>query len=287
MSNDLFDSSSTEPGDPLKAAADAAIHDVTELQGKLEKARKLQRLLGDLVRYRDNAWPLHIKAACDRECDFLKRLREQSHPAIAPIETLYRDAKVESENAIQELPGQIDCLAKAEGLLLDRLQSRHPRYLFQEDGFIEVRIDDNKRMARISTREVRLADIPADAGAITGTVKTEAERLFGRRFSGSRLLASLRAAYLAMVKTKKLRDGDPIPIREVFAQMAKKTKNYKKDEFLVDLSKLVNEGPAETKDYRFELQQTKDTTEGMLLLGPAGRGMINLLVFKKSNSSAS
>jgi hypothetical protein len=47
------------------------------------------------------------------------------------------------------------------------------------------------------------------------------------------------------------------------------------------------EGPAETNGYRFELQQTKDTKEGMLLLGEAGRGMVNLLIFKKTNTTES
>ena len=58
-------------------------------------------------------------------------------------------------------------------------------------------------------------------------------------------------------------------------------KNYKLDEFLIDLSHLTKHGPAETDGFRFELQQTKDTTEGMLLLGAAGQGMVNLLIFRK------
>ena len=89
------------------------------------------------------------------------------------------------------------------------------------------------------------------------------------------------------IRAKKAADGDPVPLREAFDLMTRKIssrKGYKSDEFLVDLSKLVLEGPGETKGYRFELQQTKDTKEGMLLLGEAGRGMVNLLSFKQANT---
>jgi hypothetical protein len=37
----------------------------------------------------------------------------------------------------------------------------------------------------------------------------------------------------------------------------------------------------------FDLQQTKDTREGMLLLGTAGTGMVKLIVFKKTNQTPS
>jgi hypothetical protein len=105
--------------------------------------------------------------------------------------------------------------------------------------------------------------------------------LFRLKFSGGRFLQELRAAYLAVLKGKKSHDGDPVPIREIYQSIARKNKTSKKDEFLVDLSTLVMKGPAETKGVRFELQQTKDTAEGVLLLGAAGRGMVNLLLFRK------
>lgn len=285
MEPNLFEPESEEPAsDPLRQALEDAAQSSLEFQEKLNLSKKLEKLLGDLVRFRDRSWLLHIKSACERELEFLKGLRFQSHPSIQVIEDLYRGAQSGAPGVVQALPGDLEHLSKEASLVLDFSRSRHPRYYFGEDGFIEVQVNDRRQTADVGTREGRLASMPADAGAIIQTVKNEEERLFGRNFSGSRFLQDLRTVYLTVVKEKKGLDGDPVPIREIYQLLVKKInscKNYRKDEFLVDLSTLVTKGPAETKGVRFELQQTKDTTEGLLLLGAAGRGMVNLLLFKK------
>ena len=82
MSIDIVDSPSTKPGERLQSAFEAAAQDIAEIQTRLEQARKLQRFLADLLRYRQSAWILHLKDACERESDFLEMLRERSHPAV-------------------------------------------------------------------------------------------------------------------------------------------------------------------------------------------------------------
>ena len=273
--------------DPLTAAAQAASQEAASLKTKLEEVKALHRFLAELISYRDKGWMLHLKALCDRERDRLKALREAGHPSVEPIEQLYREAQASAKRIPHTMPSDIERLATSGGLTIDR-KSRHPRYFFANDGFIEAKIDDQKLSATISTREGKIATMPADPQAVIGSISAESKRLFGRKFSGARFLGDVRKAYLAAVKTRKdARDGEPIPLREVYAEMAKKAKGYKRDEFLVDLSNLVEQGPAEISGYRFDLQQTKDTQEGILLLGAAGRGMVNLLVFKKSNSTPS
>jgi len=91
----------------------------------------------------------------------------------------------------------------------------------------------------------------------------------------------LRKHYLAILKKKKQADGDPVPLRHIARRMADNERHFRRDEFLIDLSRLVVNGPAEVDGMRFDLQQTKDTEQGMLLYGPAGRGMVNLLIFRK------
>jgi len=257
---------------------------VDALQQELSDIRKLERLLAQLVEYRDRSWLLHLKSACERESNLLKELRKQDHPAIPVVEALFRDAHSKASGVIQSIPAELERLSKVRGITLDFARSRHPKYLFAEDGFIEVIVNDKKQCAYIATREGKLTNLPADPEAIIDTVATEDKRLFGRRFNGKRFLHDLRAAYLVALKKQKAQDGYPVPIREVFDCMSGRTKaykNYKRDEFLVDLSYLTKHGPAETDGFRFELQQTKDTTEGMLLLGAAGQGMVNLLIFRK------
>lgn len=288
MEEDLFKKTTSEElADPLDVAARDATLSVNELQEKLVEAKRLSRILDDLAAFQKRSLPLHVKALCEKEKDFLKALREKDHPAIPAIEELYREMNARSIDAMRSIPGDLEKLAKSEGLAIDFSRSRHPKYCFESGGLIEVEVQDKKLEAKVGTREGFLAKIPADSVAIIDIVKQEKKRLFDRPFAGSRFLADLRSAYSLAIKAKKAADGDPVPLREVFDLMTRKIssrKGYKSDEFLVDLSKLVLEGPGEIKGDRFELQHTKDTKEGMLLLGGAGSGMVSLLIFKKSNN---
>jgi hypothetical protein len=291
MEEDLFKIPATEiPTDPLKVAAQGVTSTVNELQKQLVEAKRLKAFLDSLIDFKVRALPLHAKALYEKEKVFLNTLREKHHPAIMAIDEFYREINSICDDAIGEIPGNLEKLSKSEGLTLDYSRSRHPKYCFETGGLIEVEIQDKKLEAKVSTREGFLAKFPADSAAIIERVKQEKKRLFDRQFAGNLFLADLRSAYYMAIKSKKAATCDPIPLREVFnimSQEIKTRKGYKSDEFLVDLSRLVMEGPAETNGYRFELQQTKDTKEGMLLLGEAGRGMVNLLIFKKTNTTES
>lgn len=286
MSDDLFHQQepSEENADFLAAAVKAVSDESAALKGQLDESKALQKFLEELINYRDKNWSIHLKVLCDKELERLNKLRKASHSSAPVIDDLHSAAKQLAKRMPTMIPFEIERLAKMTGLAID-MRSRHPRYFFGTDGFLEVRIDDQKLTATVSTREGKLATLPADPGAILEAVNGESKRLFDRKFNGTRFLADVRKAYLAAIKTRKdAHEGEPIPIREIYNLMAEKEKGYKRDEFLIDLSTLVEQGPAETSGFRFDLQQTKDTQEGVLLLGAAGRGMVNLLVFKKSNT---
>ena len=286
MTDELI-SQADKRADPLNAAVEHAAKEAAEQKTRLDELKGVARFLDELRSNRDKGWVLHIKAQCEKDTELLRGLRETGHPCIQLVEDLYKDAKKQASKVITMIPSSIERLGKERQIEIDR-KSRNPRYFFGRDGFIEAKVDEQKLTATVSTREGRLATMAADPAAILDVVEVENRRLFGRKFSGTKFLADLRRAYRAAVKGRKdARDGDPIPLREIYGEMAKKAKGYKRDEFLVDLSTLVEEGPAETAGERFDLQQTKDTKEGLLLLGAAGRGMVNLLVFKKSNKASS
>ena len=73
-----------------------------------------------------------------------------------------------------------------------------------------------------------------------------------------------------------------MPLRTIARKLASNDSKFRRDEFLIDLSKLAVEGPAVVSGRRFEFQQTSDANQGMLLYGPASRGMVNLLIFTKT-----
>jgi hypothetical protein len=285
MTDELFSQADEKP-DLLNVAADHAAKEVEEHKARFDELKAVARFLDKLRSNRDKGWVLHIQAQCEKEADLLRQLRESEHSCIQLVVDLYKEAKKQASKVVTMIPSTIEHLSKERQIEIGR-KSMHPRYFFGHEGFIEAKVDDQKLSATVSTREGRLATLPADPAAILDVVGAEKKRLFERKYTGSKFLADLRRAYRAAVKGRKdARDGDPIPLREIYGQMAKKTKGYKRDEFLVDLSRLVEEGPAETSGERFDLQQTKDTQEGLLLLGAAGRGMVNLLVFKKSTKAS-
>ena len=117
MEKDLFKKPALEEStDPIAVAACNATNTVNELQEQLTEAKRLKGLLDSLTAFKERSLPLHVKALCEKEKDFLKALREKHHPAISPIEELYREMNTRSGNAIREI-GQMH-LVGAQALSL-------------------------------------------------------------------------------------------------------------------------------------------------------------------------
>lgn len=264
----------------LNKAADDARAQASRLKVEFDAATKADQIWSNVLRWTEAKWWFHVRALFDREVDFFDKLREAGHESTPALEIFLRLATEQTENLILSLPRDIELMAEQHHLPLARNLSRHPRYQFRE-GFITVDIDEAKRVARIRDYEEKLAEIPPDIGALAEILTREDKRLFGRSFNGGQFLEKLRRQYLAILKKAKMTDGDPVPLRHIARRLSENERNFRRDEFVVDLSRLAVEGPAQTGEFRFELQQTKDTEQGMLLFGPAGRGMVGLLIFRK------
>lgn len=268
------------PPDPIKQCAEAAQEKAKQLKQQADDAAKAAGIWSRLLECRDQGLWFCLRTLIEDERVFFHRLRESADPVVESLEKLYKEAKEQTEDLLLSLPRDIEKLAEREGLALDR-SSRHPKYTLKE-GFITLQIDEAKRVAKISNYEVKITEVPADIGLIGEVLKSEEKRLFARKFDGAKFLQKLRATYVAILKKEKRPDGDPVPLRTITRKLASNDKGFRRDEFLIDLSKLAMEGPAEVSGFRFELQQTKDANQGMLLYGPAGRGMVNLLIFNKN-----
>ena len=129
--------------------------------------------------------------------------------------------------------------------------------------------------------EGKLAEFPADVGAAWEMFQKHDTRIFARKFNGKQFLKKLRRHYLAIIKQEKVKDGSPVPIRHITRRLGKNEKGFRTDEFVVDLWYLVDNGPLEIDGVRLDLQQTKDTRQGILLPGSAGRGYIGFIVFRR------
>ena len=249
-------------------------------KARAEEGAKEVSIWKDLVSYQSKQWWFHLRALFEREAKFFARWRESGAPLIGELEDRFREAKTHTDELLHELPRNIESMAQQRGMPLDHSRSAHPKYQFRE-GFLTLEIDGSKRIARLKDREGLVVDIPPDIDAIAQLVKHHDDRLFGRKFDGKKFLGRLRSSYLALIKKGNNQDGDPIPLRQVAKHLIDKERTYRRDEFLIDLSRLAEDGPATIDGYSFEFQQTKDTEQGFLLHGRAGRGMVNLLIFKK------
>ena len=135
--------------------------------------------------------------------------------------------------------------------------------------------------------------MPADAGAIIEAVADERRRLFERGMPGAKFLAAVYKSYQQLLKKEGARAGDSVALRHIYARMVDNRKDskaprYQADEFLIDLSTLAEHGPGEIEGMGFTLQQTKDIHEGILFIGPAGKGgMVSLIRFHPKGQSES
>lgn len=252
---------------------------VKSLQAEADAIARVQKIWADLYSFLHKEWPLHVLDLMDRETTLLKKLRAENHPAIPTLEEIYQAAKDQAATVRRRFPAYLEEACNANNLSIDH-ESRHPRYSF-ERGFFKLEVDDRGGMARLSDHEGQLGEFPADIGAIIEIVQREHHRIFGRPFEGDKFLKKLRRQYLAVVKKVGQTDGASVPIRHITHRLGKNEKGFRTDEFLIDLSRLVEKGPIEIDGRRLDLQQTKDTNQGMLLLGAAGRGYIGFVIFKE------
>jgi hypothetical protein len=250
------------------------------LQAQADEAASIQKLCQNVTSYLRRGWTLHLLDAIDKQDSLIKKMKADNHPTISFLEEIYQIAKDQvAQIKPYRFPAELEGGCRAANLPLDR-DSAHPNYKF-ENGFFQIRIDDHKKTARLSDYELpKLCEVPADVGAIIEAVQREQKRVFGRKFDAKVFLKKLRKQYLEVIKKQKLTDGSSIPIRDITRRLGKNEKGFRTDEFLIDLSRLVEQNFTEIEGRKFEFTQTKDTTQG-LLLHIENKRYIGSILFKK------
>jgi len=270
--------------DQLRALLIEEIHKVEEkakiIEREADEAVRTLKAWKDLNRYIELGWPFHIVEMLSREGKIFKNENVPNHAigtAIDEISTVVRENAI---NIQKRFPWVMEADCKKAGIPIDPT-SRHPRYSFVDD-FFQLEIDEHRWKARLSDNEGKLAEFPADIGAIISIVQREKERIFKRQYNPKKFLEKLRKQYLAIVNKQSRKDGDFIPIRQITNRLGKNIKGFRTDEFLLDLSRLLEYGENVIDGHKLDLQQTKDTEQGMLLHGAGVRGYIGFIGFKEA-----
>ncbi len=250
------------------------------LKLELEEAQKKSVLISALLSYLEQGWSMHFVNLAEKEAKILNKLRSDGITQIQRLEEAYRQAKEESDRIMRRYPSLFDEACKASNITLDK-NSPHPKYSVK-NGFFKIEINENKRTAKISNLEGKLAELPADLEAVIEIIRIEYRRVFDRRFHGPNFLKKIRAQYKKIIEREHLSDGASVPIREITKNLKKRDKEFRMDEFVADLSALAEKGPHEVDGKFIDLQQTKDTRQGVLLAGAASRGYIGFIIFKET-----
>jgi hypothetical protein len=270
MSNTQFSADALSLlNDRLLEANENARH----LQQQAELAERERSSLEELLSLIVRGWHLHIVEL------FGKPGLPESFRESSAAKEIFNIATEESTSILKRFPKHLEAVCSDAGLEIDR-GSRHPNYKF-DHGFFQVAVDDRSGIAKLTDLEAPLDTFPADPLAIVAAVTREHARVFDREFDGPRFLKLLRNNYIEITKRSGKKDGDPVPVRHITTRLGKNLKGFRTDEFLIDLSRLVEQGPPETDGFRFDLQQTKNTNQGMLLHGASGGGYVGFVTFKE------
>jgi hypothetical protein len=249
------------------------------LKAEADRAAAVQQVWENLLSYVNRQWYLHILHLLKKNAVVFNELRDADPSVATALEEISRTAELRAEILTRRFPKFIEDACAQNNLPLDR-ESRHPKYKFNS-GFFQLDIDERSGIAKLWDNEGLLEEFPGDIGAVVEAVQRERKRIFERPFDGNKFLAKLRRQYLEIVKNQNELDGANIPIRKITTRLGKNEKGFRTDEFIVDLSRLIMDGPSEIDGARFDLQQTKNTKQGMLLLGNAGRGYIGFISFRR------
>lgn len=266
----------------LHATLTAAEQRVRNLQAQLDEAQRIQQSWSDITSFADKGWHLHLlKALQGPTRDILIRTAPDQEAVSTAFAEMQARAVEQTQGLNRRFPALLEKSCDQVGIVLDP-ESRHPTYTIDQ-RFFQLSFNADKQTVRLSDVEGRLDDVPADIDAVIEVIQRERKRVFERPFNGVEFVKKLYSHYQAVLKREQQADG-AVPIRAITRRLGKNEKGFRTDEFIVDLSRLLEEGRLEIDGQRLDLQQTKDTNQGMILHGAAARGYIGFIVFRKMGS---
>lgn len=265
----------------LKLLASTSEQEIKKLQAKLDAEKKLSKLCSNLAEYMPAGWFCHSKEQLIKNKAFLEFGKESLTNAVREVEQTIETALNRFE---VKLPKRIEESCKEKNIPFNTTTSRYPDFYFYDDvikvSFVKK---DGILIAKLASHSEKLGNIPADIPPLFDKIQLEADRIMSKAFNPESFLKKLRKAYLDTAKSAKLKDGEPVPIRELFKTYkdANKKHNIKSDEFVFALTKLMRAPVNSIDGCNISFQQTKSTKDGYLLYGKHATGYVGWVKFNK------
>ncbi len=272
--------------------------DISNLKKELEEIRK--NLEKDLIFV--NKLIEVFEKGCFAQILTLKKQKSKQISEInsrisflTKIPDIVQKISSQSEGKCKEIakryPKLLEEKCKSENIPMDKT-SRYPKYTFC-DNFITLEVNDKNFTAKLSTYGGKLLQSPIsfDIPIVAEKLKEEIDKIFNRsNFDPKKFLKNIFISYKKIIKDKKGKLGDAVPIKDVIKEITKQLnkpqKEYRIHEFIIDFSKLQKENVIFSKGkaaYKLTVDQTRDTKEGILLHGYETLGYIGLIRFNKTN----
>jgi hypothetical protein len=253
--------------------------ELAELHDRLLLFEELHEYLRERFQYK---WPLHVLDWFARNRAFLDEV-ERSSKGMMPsaLAKILLEATEDSDELRKRYSFWMDKTAEWSSFKPDST-SRHPVYRFQ-NGFFTVTVAEPAYTARIEDLAGVLADrMPADPSAIIGFLQQEKARVFGRPFDATAFLERLLKNYTALTdKDPELKDGEPVPIRRITGRLHDNEKSFHTDEFLVDLTRLLDSRISQIDGRTLMLEQTKEIERGLYVFPKHGHGYVGFIRFTR------
>jgi len=225
-----------------------------------------------------------LRLGFPQSVEILRRLEEVASSQVQPqVFSFDKDLK--------------EALGKAELRLEwwfpDVIEGKFPSYLINK--VIEVTVDQKDFSVRINKQKVD----SMDTRLISSVIINENDRLLRRQYDGQKFIEELYKAYEVTLLRNRKTLGDAVHLKEVYKAMLFEVQKtgffeqptrqnfvpYLPDEFVVDLSRSLKNGPTMTgTGMKLELHPLRDPKDCFFVVYPNGdRVYRGLLSFKKAD----
>ena len=264
--------------DALRSMLERTSDKLDALKVAVQTAKHFRAVLTDILQQVSQNRPLHVLALIEKHDSFAKEQGDADHCPLDEWNKIREIAEAQAKRLLIRYPKLFEEACKEAELNLD-FTSRHPVYTF-DDGFFELKLD-KKGTAELFTCGRKVARFPGDIGSVVEHLKQKKSSLFDRPFEPQKFLRQFRTAYVHILAPVGRPDGESVPIREIVDRMTRKDAEHSVEEFVVDLSRLVTEGPLEIDHRRLELEHTRNQDQGILLYHADTFGYIGFARFEE------
>ena len=270
----------------LSSISSRAVAGVSERENRVSELKREIQELRKWARFADELQEL-ISLECPAAAlELLRGRRSQRQPIVehdptteARFAQLEADLEEQVKSNLKETAQLFPAALADHGIELDST-SRDPKYTVA-GRYITATFDKTKPAAYVQVRGEKRRNLPPDPRGVANKVAEEHARLFEREVDPQQTLDRLENGWR---KARSEGSSPSVPIMQVLKALAKDEEGFVRDEFIVDIAKLLKDSESSTESKGLKLDHTRDDKQGFLLPGLENRGYFGYVSFETDRS---